>query len=425
MNFLKKLTPFTLPFLLAACGNDDYDTSDIEAPNVYEFSSLTDPSAPSSVDYRVPTTQLALIKELEYVISSYKLQGYGQTNGRDAVMDFLNRVYEGGTYTGVTNNLATVNLHDETSTPTLIKGIDIGDNTLTFADDSLAENTNIKNAVPADMHEQIQDWFYKIATIAADDDFTTLYTANGFDYKALVIGYLSVAMPYYQASNAFLNTSGLEASNVRSDSSISYTQLEHNWDLAFGYFGTSESAKTQSLDAIIANNQNNASDLNSYVFDVAAATAQRDLDSTLRESNFSQLIIDDFLDGRATISLNESHGLFSKRTTLVKNYAETILYNWEKALAATLIYHIKNTIIKRYLATDYDHHWSMMTVYTQALTMNPNSALAPEVITILTKNKVDASDDRKQTTYLTTLFEAEQKIKETYNFSESDVASWK
>ncbi len=426
MIFLKKLTPFTLPFLLAACGEDDYDSSGIQAPNAYEFSSLTDPSAPSSVDYREATTQLTLIKELEYLIGSDELQAYGQANGRDAVIDLLNRVYEGGTQANFSNNLAAVNIYDnDLSTPTPIKGIDVSDGTLTFAADSFSVNTNLKSTVSAAINEQIQSWFLNIATLAIDTNDDTRFTNNEFNYQALIIGYLAVVMPFDQVSNTYLSTSSLAANNSRNDSNSVYTQLEHNWDLAFGYFGTSTSAKTQSLDAIITTPTSNVSHINDFVFDMAAVTAQRDLDSTLREANFSQAIVENFLDGRTAISLDESHDSFSNQRSLINNNATDILYNWERALAATLIYHTKNTIINRYVADDYNYHWAMMTVYAQAIAIYPDSLLDPEVIAALTKSKLGTLELAKQTIYLQTLYEAEQDIKATYNFSSSDVSSWR
>jgi hypothetical protein len=428
MTFLKKITLFTLPFLLIACGEDDTDTSGLQTPITYEFISLTDPSAPSSVDYKVATTQLTLIKELEYLIGSDELQAYGQANDRDAVIVLLNRVYEGGTHTSFSNNLAMVNLYDDTSTPTTIKGINLGDGTLNFAADSLSENTNIKSTVSAEMNVQIQDWFFNIATLAADFNKDTRFTNNGFNFKALVVGNLSVTMPFQQVSNTFLSASNLAADNTRNDSSSSYTQLEHNWDLSFGYFGSSKLAKTLSLDKVISintNKTNNVSSLDDFVFDVAAATAQRDFDSTLRESNFSKAIIEGFLNGRTSITLNESHKLYSKQTSLINQYASAILYNWEKSLAATLIYHTKNTIINRYKTNDYDYHWAMMTVYAQAIASYKNSLLPPETITLLTNDKLSTEDINKQTIYLETLFEAEQTIKTTYGFSRSDVSSWR
>ncbi len=428
MNFLKKLTPFTLPFLLIACGDDDADTSGLQAPAAYEFTSLTDPSAPSSVDYKVATTQLTLIKELEYLIGSDELQAYGQANDRDAVIVLLNRIYEGGTDTSFSNNLASVNLYDDTSTPTTIKGINLGDGTLNFAADSLAENTNLKSTVSSEIDIQIQDWFFNIATLAADFNNDTRFTNNGFNFRALVIGNLSVTMPFNQVSNTYLSASSLGADNTRNDSSSSYTQLEHNWDLSFGYFGSSKLANTLSLDKVISINSNETNDVNSldnFVFDVAAATAQRDFDSTLRESNFSKAIIEGFLIGRTAISLDESHELYSKQTSLINQYASDILYNWEKSLAATLIYHTKNTIVNRYKPTDYDYHWAMMTVYAQAIASYEDSLLPPETITLLTNDKLSTIDLNKQTIYLETLFEAEQTIKTTYGFSNSDVSSWR
>jgi hypothetical protein len=278
------------------------------------------------------------------------------------------------------------------------------------------------------MNVQIQDWFFNIATLAADFNKDTRFTNNGFNFKALVVGNLSVTMPFQQVSNTFLSASNLAADNTRNDSSSSYTQLEHNWDLSFGYFGSSKLAKTLSLDKVISintNKTNNVSSLDDFVFDVAAATAQRDFDSTLRESNFSKAIIEGFLNGRTSITLNESHKLYSKQTSLINQYASAILYNWEKSLAATLIYHTKNTIINRYKTNDYDYHWAMMTVYAQAIASYKNSLLPPETITLLTNDKLSTEDINKQTIYLETLFEAEQTIKTTYGFSRSDVSSWR
>mgnify|MGYP000399434548 CR=1 FL=1 len=426
MKFLKKLTPFTMPFLLAACGNDDLDPSYVDAPDVYEYTSLTDPSAPSSVDYREATTRLTLVKELEYLIGSDELQTFGQeTKSIDAVMALLNRIYEGGTNLSFSNNLAGVNLYDNSSSPTQVKGINVSNNTLTFANNSIAENTNIKDALSLNANQQIQNWFTAIAFMAVDDDDSTRFSKDGFNFQALVTGYLSIVMPFDQASNTYLNSESLAASNTRGDSSTPYTPLEHNWDLAFGYFGTNKSVKNQSLDAIVATQETGTSQLNNYVFDVAAATAQRDLDSTLREANFSQLLIEDFLDGRTIISLDENHASFSKQRVLINQYATNILYNWEKALAATLIYHTKNTIINRYSLDKYDYHWAMMITYAQAITTYPDSALTPEVYASLTKDKIGYSNLASQTTYLGTLYDAEQSIKEIYGFSDSDVLSWK
>ncbi len=427
MNFLKKLTPFTLPFLLAACGNDDLDPNDIQSPDTYEFTSITDPSATSSVDYREATTRLTLIKELEYLIESDELQAFGQeTKSKEAVIALLNRVYDGGTQLSYSNNLMDVNLYDEASpAPTQVKGINVNDNTLTFTDNSLAENINLKDALSLNANLQIQNWFISIALLAIDDDDTTRFSSFGYDYQALIIGYLSVVMPFDQVSNHLLSTNNLGASNARDDSTTPYTLLEHNWDLAFGYFGTSTSAKIKSLDAITNGQENSVSHINYYVFDFAAETAQRDLQSTLREANFSQSLIELFLDGRTTISLNETHDSFSNQSTLITNYAADILYHWERALAATLIYHTKNTITNRYSADEYNYHWAMMTIYAQAIAIYPNSAITDDLLTSLTKDKVDPTTNlASQTTYLGTLVDAERDTKDIYGFSSSDVSSW-
>jgi len=425
MTFLKRLTPFTLPFLLAACGDDNLDPNAINAPDMYEFASLTNPSSVSSVDYREATTRLVLIKELEYLIGSDYLQEYGAdlNNSKEDVVLLLNRIYEGGS-----SNLSENNLYGPSTTVTTIKGINFtSDNTPDFSDASLMTNINIKDAVSAKDNVQIQEWFEHIATLAVDQDADTRFISNGFDYQALVNGYLSVVMPFNQVNNIYLATNNLATDNSREISDLPYTQLEHNWDLAFGYFGTLASGQKSSLQNIIISN-GSVDNLDSYAFDFAAATAQRDLNSPFRDVTFSQSIMHHFLNGRATISLNEEHNYFPEQNTLINNHAEKILYNWERALAATLIYHIENMINNRYITDQYDYHWAMMNSYTQAIASNENSLISAELIATLTNNKAafpqDSDEIRKQTTYLEGLYYAEQSLITSYDFTETNVNAW-
>ncbi len=448
MIFLKKLTPFTLPFLLAACGNDDLDPDAINAPDIYEFTSVTDPSAISSVDYKDATTRLVLIKELEHLLNSDYLQRYAEDNGKEAAVALLNRVYEGGTKLDFSDNLISVNLYDDSSTPTPIQSINFTNETATFS--SLSENINLKEAMPgirinlplrkivngayvgeflgwsiininngdAFPNTMIQQWFDKIATLATDTDnsgefdTTTQFSESNINYRDLIITFLSASIPYSEITNIHLNTDGLTADNSQNDSSLPYTQLEHHWDMAFGYFGTRVTAKNESLENIAATANNSVNLVNEMVFDTAAATAQRDLDAVSGTSYLSRSIIKSALTGRQLISSN--------RTSQLDSYSKIISDSWEKTLAATLIHHINGTIDNG-LTPNFDH-WSHMKAYSLALQFNPNTSMPIDTMrNILNSFGTTPGSDQD---YLINIFNIRSVIQKNYQFPIDDSKNW-
>ncbi len=449
MISLKKLTPFTLPFLLAACGNDDLDPDAIDAPDTYEFNSLTDPSAMTSVDYSEATTRLVLIKELEYLINSEFLQDYGEQHDKEAVVALLNRVYREGTKPDSTNNLASVNLYDNSTTPTPIKSINFTDDTTTFT--ALMSNVNLQEVIPGlntniptreiqDIEGNgdfigwrlegnsngntyaigmIQSWFEVIATLATDvDDLGNVNTAsqfssNNINYRDLIISFLSASIPYFEVTNIHLHEDALEADNSHSTSSQSYTQLEHHWDMAYGYFGTTITAKTQSLTSLLATQSASLENANERIYDIAAEAAQRDIDSLLNSSAISRSFINNTIDGRTLISLNKTSSLYQ--------YRKNILDNWEKTLAATLIHHINGSIGLGF-TVNLDH-WAHMKAYALALQFNPNPLLSEQVLLDI-HSLIGELPKVGNKNYLKDLLLARDKIQASYNFPLSDVQKW-
>ena len=116
-TLFKKVALISLPLLLTACGDDDLDPDSINAPDVYNFTSLTDPSAVSSVDYKEATTRLVLIEELNYLIGSQYFLEYAESHGKDDAIILLNRAYTEGTKSSFINNLASVSLYTGNSNP--------------------------------------------------------------------------------------------------------------------------------------------------------------------------------------------------------------------------------------------------------------------------------------------------------------------
>jgi len=466
MNFLKKLTPFTLPLLLAACGNDDLDNSGIQAPNAYEFSSLTDPSAPTSVNNKEVITQLILIKELEYLIGSGQLQITAQTGGKQGVINLLNRVYEGGS-----SSLKLNNLYDSSSTATPINGITTDLEKLQTDFSSLPSSINLKSNMPGintDLvyrddndsslgnligwgisgilnkdedqlgDKMIQAWFASIAVLAADDS-TTIFRTNGLDYQALVTSFLSTAIPYFQTTNILLNPKvGLKASN---SSQGQYTDLQHNWDLAFAYFGASHQYKLNSKSQNATDNGRDSNGdehidlLSEFNFTHAKNTAIIDNSSVFSDVNYSQTIMQAFLDGRQLIdehlSTNDEELL-----SQLNIQADIICKYWERAMAAKLIHHLNLSDI---FANVYGQHptfdesyaknWAYAKSYALALQFNPNSIitfdeLAAEdgIHTLMTQNPETRSGNINS--YRVKLLTARDNIANIYGFSETNALNW-
>ncbi len=421
MAFLKNLTPFTLPLLLAACGNDDVDPNAINTPDIYEFSSQTVPSMASSVDYKEATTRLILINELKHLIGSDYLQSYGKDKTKVQVINLLNRLYLTGTKSG-DNNLANFNLYDlhdpddaEEPGATPIKGIAI-ESELPLLQSSfanLAANVNLKDKMPgivsdliykdsednADFigwqitgifddnalpDEMIQQWFDIIGELAADGDDNTKFIKNGIDYQQLVSTFLLGAISYGQATNQhlYINAESNNASDANDDG---YTPLQHHWDLAFGYYGAAKHlgqlTQTQIIEKPDHNFVNDSIDLYSeYNFDFPINAALRDQAMILADTDYSGITNTAFLTGRHIIQSN-----FQEMDMDYSSYASTIVENWELSLTATILHYLNKTrvdlaVYQIYpiLFDDYAYSWSTLKGLSLALQFNPQSKLSYE-----------------------------------------------
>jgi len=469
MNFLKKLTPFTLPFLLAACGNDDLDTNSLKSPDVYEFASRTNSSTPSSVDNKEVTTRLILIKELDYLIGSGHLQSIGQSVGKQGVIDLLNRIYEGGS-----SSLKTSNLYDSSTTATPINGITTELDTLQTDFSSLPSGVNLQSKMPGansdliyrdsedsalgnligwgitgilykDEDElsdhMIQAWFTSIANLVIDNPDTTIYRSNALDYQALVTSFLSTSLPYFQVTKLLLNQEeGLKASNVSEEQ---YTDLQHNWDLAFAYFGASDHYKLNSkLVNATANGLDNNGDeridlFSEYNFIHAKTAANLDNTTILADTNFSQIIMQAFLDGRQLIDEHITTG-DNELLSQANNQASIICKNWERAIAAQLIHHLN--LSSQYISyfgqtsfldAAYAKNWAYAKTYAIALQFNPNSIITFDELTEIESGSIHALITQTPETragnlnsYRIKLLTARDKIASIYNFSETNTLNW-
>jgi len=477
MSFLKKLTPYTLPFFLMACGNDDIDPDVIDAPDTYDFRSVLDSSLPSSVEYKEATTRLILIQELEYLLASDYLQKLGEAkveevgldNAKTIIVNLLNAIYTTGTKSGDLS-LTTHNIYDlydpdneESAGSTPIKGISFNNGNYSFS--SLQANINLQDAMPGvdkDLHnrkednslgnfigwaiagdndgdivanELIQYWFSQVARIATDGDEQTKAIYSNVDYKALITSFLSASIPYYQISNVHLHdTEGLSTDNLTAFQNQPYTQLEHHWDMAFGYFGTNRSANLQSLETIISQH-NKVNDLASLstdsVFDTAAFLAQRDLSTPSFVNSKSKPTVTAFIEGRKVITLSEQDITTESKKSLISKNAQIIIANWEMAIIENLIHHINNTIdygpyITSGTLSNYQTSWSKMKAYALALQFNPYSTLPLESLEYINDQISVRPDTRVNSVngYLGDILRARNVLQSHFGIPEEAIFNW-
>jgi len=467
MALLKKLTLFTLPLLLSACGNDDLDSNEIGAPDVYLFSSQTDPAASSSVDYREATTRIVLIKELQDLISSDFLQTMGATQGEAAALATLNRIYSAGT-----QGISSVNIYDNQSTPTPITGVTTTLEKVQTDFSSMENNVNLSDKMPgvftdliyrhdADINLgyfigwqkagiddgdrvagiMIQHWFEKISLLAIDDNTETKTTISGINYQTLIGNFLNGAIPYYLATHVLLNPSnGLTASN---SSQSNYTQLQHNWDLAYGYFGGNSHYKSigKTINATqVEFDHNGDGKINLFSemnFGHAVDAAVIDERSPLSDTYFSEDIAQAFLNGRQLINNHINSGIADNAdfSQALLHEANVITQNWDRVIAAKLIHHLNRTSASApfygqhpLLDALYANDWANVKSYALALQFNPNAIISKdeliELHTEIGNSPVTNIDSHKLKTYANKLLISRDKIANIYNFSEMNTLNW-
>jgi hypothetical protein len=470
MNFLKKLTPFTLPFLLVACGNDDIDSTDLHVPDTYEFRSLTDPSSESSVKYKEIITRRMLIKELDNLIGSEYLQTVGSTLGREAVIELLNRIYKIGTKDNP-NNLVSVNLYNDQSEATPINGAPLLSGLAplqtTFA--HLTPDVNLQDTMPGLAYDLpyrnadntdlgvligwkkngvndedllpdalIQQWFERIAILASDDDETSKYSELNLDYKTLVVQFLSATLFYPQVARFHLNEyQGLLSDN--SNTNQPYTELQHQWDLAFGHYGLARDAKNLGVNQIIAqadNDSNGDGKINlysEYNYSFSQQAALKDMQATFADTNYLTKTLQAYLTGRQLIDLNYSD------STQIQNFpakinvqASNIITNWENSQAATMVQYINalsqsaEFVENPIFDSIYARQWASLKTLAVGLQFNLNGQLnANDLTTIHDNIGIAPIFDRRQIpAHIRELYLARTLLQTRFNFSEENMNIW-
>ena len=234
--------------------------------------------------------------------------------------------------------------------------------------------------------------------------------ADGIDWQQMTQKFLLGAVAFSQGTNDYLyKVAGVPGDdgqiddstakpNATPDAGAPYSEMEHYWDEAFGYFGAAVDYGLYT-DAEIAgkggrndwqsfhdSNGDGKIDLRSeFNFGHSQNAAKRDYGSAGIEGGVGYDMTGDifgaFLDGRTLISSIE-RDLNAEELAALRSYISVIKDGWEAAIAATVIHYINDTLadMARLGGEDYsfyDHakHWSELKGFALGLQFNPDSPL--------------------------------------------------
>jgi hypothetical protein len=479
MKTWKNLVAIASFLCFASCGGSSKTTTPVDVyenitvPTTFTFKGKFDTSN-SSVSYSGQTLRQVLIKDLSAYIRSLttKIDTAAITPGVGDTLSALNFYYE---FDSTTSGLNTFGF---SSTPALLQ--------TNFNDISTGKNLKEKFA-GNDLVGQYKDWtkdfkgwddsgvtgvagsvtnpeellisfFNKLDQIVADraagnpqldPDGVAItsaqVTSNGLNLQELIDKFLLGAVAYSQGIDDYLDDDlegkGLNSDNIVQEGTSNYTALEHAWDEAFGYFGSSrdyESYTDTELSASGGNykdtNGDGAIDLESeYIFSLASYANKRDLASHVdAPTNFTKEAFDAFLKGRALI--NGTNGALNVEQMKELKKQRTIIANtWEKIIAATMVRYLNGVIVHMnnigttaYSFTGHAGQWSEMKGFALCFQFNSKKLMSQADFELIHEKigvqPVIATDGaEKLAEYKTSLLSVRKILQDTYNFSDKNI----
>jgi hypothetical protein len=176
--------------------------------------------------------------------------------------------------------------------------------------------------------------------------------ASGVDYQQLVQKFLLMSVGFSQGVNDYLVSDF--NSLFKPDGTNPYTQAEHFFDEAFGYFGATPDygrrTDTELAAAYFDTNQDSKIDLKSeYVFATAGNCAKRDLGASAAEvaldlsgDTFKALVA-----GRqilADVAASQATQLTPAQETALKQAIRDAARGWEACIAATVVHYVNKVL---------------------------------------------------------------------------------
>ena len=291
---------------------------------------------------------------------------------------------------------------------------------------------------------------------ALTDPLPVHVSEAGHDLQQLVQKFLMGALCFSQGADDYMDDDtegkGLLASNAQDEDST-YSPLAHAWDEGFGYFGAARdyadyldkeiAGKCSEEDACergkyFDTDGDGAIDLKSeYNFGASQNAAKRDHGSAGGDdpTDISKEALDGFLTGRAIINA-AGETLNQGQMMSLKAARDHAIGGWEKALAATVVHYINDTLgdmdkfgTDDYSFTTHAKHWSEMKGFAFAFQFNPKSPLSDEDFAAVhaafgTGPVLSNASDEEISAYKDGLISARNLLRDAYGFSEVNASTW-
>ncbi|WP_206074085.1 DUF4856 domain-containing protein [Pseudoalteromonas rubra] len=302
------------------------------------------------------------------------------------------------------------------------------------------------------------------AAAPGGDEIDTVYvTPTGVDLNQMIQKFLYGALAFSQSADDYLDYDtegkGLLTDNTVAVEGKAYTNLEHQWDEGFGYFGAARNYMSYSDDEIAGKggrdgfsagyndaNGDGKIDFNSeYNFGNSTNAAKRDRGTVgnAKPTDLTKEAFEAFYKGRKLINSTDG-ALNAEQMDELKVYAKAALLAWEKAIAATVVHYINDTTkdlqtlkagvtAGEYKASDFAtlaKHWSEMKGFALNFQFNRHSPFYAEgnvgqfekmhelmgTQPVIEPNDVDA--------YIEKLDQARDILQAVYEFDADNVANW-
>jgi hypothetical protein len=287
------------------------------------------------------------------------------------------------------------------------------------------------------------------------EDITKPYvTAEGHDLSQLVQKFLLGAVAFSQAADDYLDydtidaagndlvasKKGLYGDNSALKDGKNYTALEHGWDEGFGYFGAAKDYLAYTDDEIAqkdgrenyqgqhdTNNDCKIDLVSEFNWGHSLNAAKRDRGHT---TDLTAEVFNALHAGRNLIASTQG-ALSDAEIDELKGYSDTAVTAWEKAIAATVIHYINDTIgdmeADEYNFYDHAKHWSELKGFALSFQFNRRSPMTAEQFAALhaaigTAPVLPGAENFDA--YKQGLVDIRGVVGTVYGFDAADIESW-
>ncbi|MBU2894756.1 DUF4856 domain-containing protein [Colwellia sp. D2M02] len=481
----------------------------------YEFKSKVDDATMSSVAYGGQTTRHALIAELKHYIGAKSSSGAGLAfdleqgiSTKDEVIAKLNGFYHRDqnawdnfpiTFTDAKQE-SFADLGSYKSLKDKVAGNDVKGQhkfwngqkdeagqliagSIEFSGWSNWKNVPSEEQTP---HGLVQYYFEQIANNAmenpggkryvpgaeqtTENEIPVYVNYDGTDLNQLIQKFLLMSIAYSQSADDYFGHEtegkGFLTDNVALVKS-GYTNLEHQFDEGFGYFGAARDYLSYSDDEIAGKVKDDESNgrlawngqhdtngdgvidlLSEKNFGNSGNAAKRDRGSKLladgsenpNATDYTKQAMDAFLAGRKLINDNAGIGFTEAQLVELKEHRDIALDAWERSVVGTVIHYINDLradLLPLEEGEEVDFvtaakHFSELKGFALGLQFNPYSPLSDADFVRLHAYIEDAPaltntpefGNRSVAEYRVRLLIARDLLKDVYDLDEKTVANW-